>query len=77
MKNEDGDYVDSDTCCVFPKETKHCDSGPAVSISYIYVYVPEHFNHKFSVGEMWVSNDEYQNQVNFCPFCGKKAPKGI
>lgn len=25
-------------------------------------------------GELWVSaNDEYEYQVNFCPFCGKEA----
>ena len=24
-------------------------------------------------GTMWVSNGEYETQVNFCPFCGKKA----
>lgn len=24
-------------------------------------------------GEMWVTNMEYESQVNFCPFCGKKA----
>ena len=24
-------------------------------------------------GELWVSNDEYSSQVNFCPYCGFKA----
>lgn len=24
-------------------------------------------------GELWVTNVEYCNQVNFCPFCGYKA----
>jgi len=28
-------------------------------------------------GTMWVSNDEYETQVNFCPFCRKKAAKQI
>jgi hypothetical protein len=25
-------------------------------------------------GRFWVGNDEYANQVGFCPFCGAKAP---
>ncbi len=25
-------------------------------------------------GHFWVGNGEYQNQVDFCPFCGTKAP---
>jgi hypothetical protein len=25
-------------------------------------------------GKMWVGNDEYENQVNFCPFTGTPAP---
>jgi hypothetical protein len=24
-------------------------------------------------GSLWVSNDEYASQVNFCPYCGFKA----
>lgn len=23
---------------------------------------------------LWVDNDEYASQVNFCPYCGYKAP---
>jgi hypothetical protein len=26
-----------------------------------------------SEGRMWVGNDEYETQVNFCPFTGKEA----
>jgi hypothetical protein len=26
-------------------------------------------------GELWVNNDEYESQVNYCPFCGYKAIK--
>ena len=26
------------------------------------------------VGEFWVSNGEYGSQVNYCPYCGAKAP---
>lgn len=26
-------------------------------------------------GHFWVGNKEYTNQVNFCPFCGQKAPE--
>jgi len=25
-------------------------------------------------GQFWVSNYEYESQVNFCPFCGDRAP---
>lgn len=25
-------------------------------------------------GTFWVSNGEYQSQVNYCPYCGTKAP---
>ena len=28
-------------------------------------------------GEFWVNNGEYSNQVNFCPWCGAKAPVRI
>ncbi len=24
-------------------------------------------------GKLWVDNNEYNNQVNYCPFCGYKA----
>ena len=23
--------------------------------------------------ELWVGNNEYESQVNYCPYCGKKA----
>ena len=25
-------------------------------------------------GRLWVQNDEYASQVNYCPYCGYKAP---
>jgi len=25
-------------------------------------------------GKMWVGNDEYETQVNYCPMTGEKAP---
>ena len=25
-------------------------------------------------GQFWVDNDEYASRVNYCPFCGEKAP---
>ena len=28
-------------------------------------------------GKMWVGNDEYESQVNFCPVTGKEAPVKI
>lgn len=27
-----------------------------------------------SEGRMWVGNDEYESQVNYCPMTGKAAP---
>jgi len=24
-------------------------------------------------GKLWVTNEEYASQVNFCPYCGSKA----
>lgn len=29
------------------------------------------------VGKYWVDNDEYESQVNCCPFCGSEAPTQI
>lgn len=28
-------------------------------------------------GEFWVGNGEYSSRVNFCPFCGARAPKQV
>lgn len=28
-------------------------------------------------GMFWVSNGEYASQVNYCPYCGVKAPKQV
>ena len=28
-------------------------------------------------GEFWVDNGEYSSRVNFCPYCGTKAPAQI
>ncbi len=30
-----------------------------------------------STGTLWVSNGEYSSTVNFCPYCGYKAPKQL
>ena len=29
---------------------------------------------EYPAGEFWVSNGEYASQVNYCPYCGTKAP---
>lgn len=29
------------------------------------------------IGEFWVGNGEYGSRVNYCPFCGEKAPVQI
>lgn len=28
-------------------------------------------------GRLWCHNDEYESRVNFCPFCGYKAPQQV
>lgn len=47
-----------------PEETTK-SYGPAIVSCIEYEY---------ERGKFWVGNDEYCNQVNFCPFCGVKAP---
>jgi hypothetical protein len=36
-----------------------------VAINYTYID---------DEGKMWVGNEEYESQVNFCPITGKEAP---
>lgn len=48
------------------KDTIHRNYGPAITYSYMD-----------KDGRMWVSNDEYTTQVNFCPFSGVKAKVSI
>jgi hypothetical protein len=52
--------------CKVPPKAEHGQYGYAV------MYCVEN-----EVGELWVDNDEYQSQVNYCPFCGYKAAKQI
>jgi hypothetical protein len=73
MKTADGDYPDTEDCCVTPCEF----FSAAIDSSYIFTYVPQHMANRVSVGQMWVANDEYASQVNFCPYCGKEAPLKI
>jgi len=54
-----------------PIEKKHYRSpvaiwGPAIT----YTVIRED-------GTMWVGNDEYETQVNFCPWTGKEANKKL
>ncbi len=28
-------------------------------------------------GEFWCGNGEYGSQVNYCPYCGARAPKQV
>lgn len=45
--------------------TPHGDSyGPAITECY-------------GEDQLWVTNDEYSSQVNFCPFCGRAAKTPI
>jgi hypothetical protein len=41
-------------------------NGPAVTMCY-----------EDAEGRLWVTNEEYITQVNFCPFCGYEAPNQI
>ena len=42
--------------------------GPAISLCHEPRDAP---------GEFWVGNGEKASRVNFCPFCGEKAPKQV
>lgn len=51
------------------KEKKHYRSPEALfgeAINYVKV---------LDDGTMWVGNDEYETQVNFCPYTGEPAKK--
>lgn len=48
--------------CMVPNKSKIGIWGDAVGICY------ENENN-----ELWVGNEEYATQVNFCPICGYKA----
>jgi len=28
-------------------------------------------------GKLWITNEEYASQVNFCPYCGYKAKETV
>lgn len=28
-------------------------------------------------GKLWITNEEYASQVNYCPYCGQKAKTGV
>jgi len=49
-------------CCRGRSPNEEC--GPAID----YCYEEED-------GSLWAGNGEYESQVNFCPFCGKKAKR--
>lgn len=44
----------------------HGDTGPAIYVCFENVS-----------GEFWVHNGEYESRVNYCPYCGEKAPKQV
>lgn len=44
------------------------EDGYGVAIEYCF----EHDD-----GTFWVGNGEYGSQVNYCPYCGAKAPKQV
>ena len=49
-------------CCNCPPGTKQDLYGPAIVRCSVR-----------ADKTMWVDNDEYCTQVNYCPFCGKQA----
>lgn len=52
-------------------DNKHCCEPKSIPTKMFGVAV-NHCNEDDD-GALWVSNDEYANQVNYCPFCGFKA----
>ena len=54
---------DKHTCWL---ETPQSGYGPAVT-----------FCHEDEEGKLWAENGEYASQVNYCPFCGFRAPTQI
>lgn len=58
--------------CTQPHGTKEDQSyetgryGDAVTLCY-----------ENELGELYLDNGEYNNQANYCPFCGFKAKVGI
>jgi hypothetical protein len=63
-KREAANFQHTDCAC--PKNAVVRQYGNA--ISYCFEDVD---------GKLFVENGEYENQVNFCPFCGYKAKHGI
>lgn len=56
-------------------ESIHGKYGPAIEACFeVEISTPMNASDKFLVGQFVVTNDEYSNAVNFCPFCGVKAP---
>mgnify|MGYP001586198926 CR=1 FL=1 len=57
----------SHTCEVIDrKDSVNIDGyGPAIE-----------YCHGRDDGSLWAGNSEYGTRVNFCPFCGLKAPVG-
>ena len=50
--------------------TPHCCAGDLPSRHYgsaLYQCAEDE-------GRLWVENNEYASQVNYCPYCGHKAP---
>ena len=60
MKNSQDEEVEH--YCVLPKGAAEGVWGHAITECSEYLD-----------GRMFVDNDEYESQVNFCPFCGQKA----
>ena len=54
--------------CVLDSDT--AQAGPA--IEYCFEEDTDE-----GAGCFWAGNGEYESQVNFCPVCGQKAPRGI
>lgn len=52
------------------KEGGHRCGGPLPEAAYGAAIVTCYEDEN---GKLWVSNDEYASQVNYCPYCGCRA----
>ena len=57
-------------------ERHHCAAPRGIAGSGLFGEAIDRCDEEES-GHFTVDNGEYSSYVNFCPFCGAKAPKGI
>ncbi len=55
-------------------ENKHHCRGDRLYGPYGSIDDPDYECYENDQGEFWATMGEYSGQVNYCPFCGVKAP---